>query len=413
VDLRARCACVCRGWRATLSERSLWTRLDVSHTSGVSIAVTDELLRGAAARAGGGLQVLDVSRCAAVSQATLLAVVTANAGALHEVRVCHGACVSINLGFNLRAANLLSVGYTETLLRSAPQLRVLDAGVSCGSVADARRALCAEGLLAPLRIHGLRVGAAGAVAEADFLELASDIVSHAWLQQLCLVRALPTPAALEAMVDAALTRRLAALQFACCRLTAASAPALARLLSGRGITELLVWGGGAALLDAHAAALLADALRANATLTSLQLAEVQLWNDMAAANTLLGALTAHPSLRTLSLFDNGVQEADCPAVGTALGALLAANSPALTELDVEMCWLRDAGMAPLFEALPANTHLRTLNCLGNGITDALARVVLLPAVRANASLRVLRMGRTWPGAREAEDVVNVRAAARY
>jgi hypothetical protein len=62
VDERARCACVCRGWRAAVSERCLWTRLDVSRTSGVAAArVTDAFLRGAAAHAGGALEALDVS----------------------------------------------------------------------------------------------------------------------------------------------------------------------------------------------------------------------------------------------------------------------------------------------------------------------------------------------------------------
>ncbi len=97
-------------------------------------------------------------------------------------------------------------------------------------------------------------------------------------------------------------------------------------------------------------------------------------------------------------------------VGAALGALLAANAPALTVLHVGYCILTDAGMAPLLEALPRNTHLRELNIAGNYISEAFARDVLLPAVRANASLRVLRTSRIMQGEREAEDVVKGRAA---
>jgi hypothetical protein len=92
VDLRARCACVCRGWRGALSERALWTRLDVSRTSGVTAHVTGALLRGAAARAGGALHTLDVSGSRAISQAVLLAVATANAAMLRQLRVCNGVC---------------------------------------------------------------------------------------------------------------------------------------------------------------------------------------------------------------------------------------------------------------------------------------------------------------------------------
>jgi hypothetical protein len=104
--------------------------------------------------------------------------------------------------------------------------------------------------------------------------------------------------------------------------------------------------------------------------------------------------------------------------GAALGALLAANAPALRELDVSCCHLGDAGMGPLLQALPRNTHLRELTCGSNDMSDAFARDVLLPAVRANGSLRTLVMHVIFEpqldAAREAEDVVNARrdAAAR-
>ncbi len=175
----------------------------MSHTSGVTVAVTDALLRSAAARAGGGLQTLDGSGSRAVSRAALLAVATANAATLRVLRVCNGVC-----NFDPHPS-LLSLGHVEALLRAVPLLRVLDADLCDASVAEARRALCAEGLLAqPLRAHGLRVLGA---AEADTLALAADVASHAWLQELCVVGA-QTPAALDALLDAALARRLTSLQ---------------------------------------------------------------------------------------------------------------------------------------------------------------------------------------------------------
>jgi hypothetical protein len=64
VDSRLRCLEVCRGWRAVFSERSLWTRLDLTAASGVTVPHDDRplsaLLRCAAARAGGGLCSLHV-----------------------------------------------------------------------------------------------------------------------------------------------------------------------------------------------------------------------------------------------------------------------------------------------------------------------------------------------------------------
>jgi hypothetical protein len=419
VDLRARCACVCRGWRDALAVRSLWTRLDVSRTSGVTARVTDAFLRGAAARAGGELESLDASGSRANSRAALLEVTTANAAALRLLRVCNGVCNG-NLGEPTPDPNLLSLDAAKALLRAAPALRVLDADLNCISVVEARTALRAvKRLLTPLRVHGLRVYAAG-VSEAEGLALEADVAAHAWLQELYVthVRTLPAVVAVvDALVDAALARRLTAVQFVHCSLCAAAAPALARLLGSSALTELLVWGAGRAddpLVDAHAAAALANALRANATLTSLQLGAADMWRDAAAANTLLGALTAHPSLRTLSLRDNStvhLDEADHAAVSTSLASLLAANSPALTALDLNRCNLGDAGMAPLLDALRVNTHLRSLTCNDSRITAEFAADVLLPAVRANVSLRVLdvsnRMG-THASERQAEVLVSRR-----
>jgi hypothetical protein len=413
VDERARCACVCRSWRAAVSERCLWTRLDVSRTSGFAAArVTDAFLRGAVARAAGELQSLDVSGALRVSREALLAVATANAGTLRELRACHGVC----LGADLAVPNPLSLPNAETLLRAAPQVRVLEADVICGNVADARRALRAdEGLLAPLRVHGLRL-LCGDAAEADMVALAADMAAHAWLQELCLLGVLPAPAVLDAAVSALLScRPCARVQFMVCNFNPASAPALARLLAGSAVTNLSVvgeGGGGVALLDVPSAMLLAGALRANTTLTSLQVAAVNMWQDAEAAATLLGALTAHASLRTLILSHNIAREdAQRAAACATLGALLAANAPALTDLNVRLCNLSGAGIAPLCAALPANTHLRTLNCEGNILTPQFAADVLLPAVRANASLRALITGRQWPAEREAEAVVARRAAA--
>jgi hypothetical protein len=103
-----------------------------------------------------------------------------------------------------------------------------------------------------------------------------------------------------------------------------------------------------------------------------------------------------------------LQRAGRAGVGTALGVLLAADAPALTELDVRRCNLGDAGLGPLLEALPANTHLRTLKCTGNNTTGAFAADVLLPAVCANTSLRALDAGWQFFGDLEAEGIVYAR-----
>jgi hypothetical protein len=81
-----------------------------------------------------------------------------------------------------------------------------------------------------------------------------------------------------------------------------------------------------------------------------------------------------------------------PALGAALGALVAANAAALHELNLSYLAFFDAGLlalGPLLDALPLNTHLRTLNLDCIRCTHDFARDRLLPSVRANMSLRRL------------------------
>jgi hypothetical protein len=99
-------------------------------------------------------------------------------------------------------------------------------------------------------------------------------------------------------------------------------------------------------------------------------------------------------------------------VGPALGALVAANTPSLQLLFVTFCHLGDAGMRPLLEALPHNTHLECLVCDGNGMSAAFARDLLLPAVRANTSLVVFNAGNDHDAAVEAKALVDARVLAR-
>jgi hypothetical protein len=398
VECRLRCSEVCRGWRSVLLERSLWTRLDLTEASGVRVrvgrhgeaAAFDGLLGCAAARAGGGLQALRVQKHAALEQ-PLLAVVAANAGALREL------CLSDDVNH---------VGFTpaeiQALCVAAPQLRVFTTDVCCGptNANDARRMLRNEAPFEVLRVQRLRAFLPE-LDEAGVVAFAASVAAHASLEGLILYRAsLTTPAALDAVIDAALAHRLHSVELCDCGLTPVSAPALARLLGSGALTTLEC--SNATMLDMPAARVLAAALRANATLTSLELNHAGVWRDPAAAAELLGALMGHTSVQVLSLRENYMAAADQAAVGTALGALIAANAPALTELDVAECGLGDDGLRALFEALPANSHLRTLNCRFNDMDAAFARDVALPAVRANASLREVKLD--WGTSDAGEDI---------
>jgi hypothetical protein len=222
------------------------------------------------------------------------------------------------------------------------------------------------------------------------VSFAEHAAAHASLSGLQVTDApLNDPAALDAAIDMALQHRLTYLELNQCALSPASAPALARLVRGSALSTLVLEGSELThLLDEPAAVLLGNALCANTTLTSVSVAFTGLFNDAAAVTALLGALTAHPSLQTLDLcFNHNPLAVHAPAAlaaaDAALGALVAANAPALRELDLNFCDLTDAGLGLLVDALPSNTHLRVLDCGNNGVSEAFMRERLLPAVRAN------------------------------
>jgi hypothetical protein len=379
VDTRLRCCEVSAGWCDFLAtERSLWTALDLTRSSGVTHAATDALLRAAAKKAGGALETLDVSDCygTRLSYDALLAVVSANADSLLELRLP------------------TTFGKTEALLRAAPRLRELVDDVTC-DVSDATRMLCNEGVFQPLRVRRLHVETR--TADAALHAFPAALAAHAWpLPSLRLFRAeLSPPALLDALVDAALKNRLAGVSFVHCGLSPeTSVPSLTRLLGGGALTSLEIYNRVGAphwLPDAHAAALLGGALLSSGVLQHLTL-DVDWWRDGFVAMALLTSLVAHPSLRELDLSANAVAPEHAASAGTALFALVAANAPALRELELSDCNLGDAGLRQLFDALPRNTHLRKLTCGGNGMSEAFARVVVLPAVRANTSLTALWTG---------------------
>jgi hypothetical protein len=411
-DSRLRCAAVCRAWRAALNDRRLWLRLDLSPASGVArAAATEGLLRAAAARAAGQLETLDVSGCVALSRAALLEVVRANSASLRELHL-RGGC---------EKREFWLAAQVKALLRAAPHLRACNAAVGTGDLAVARAMMRAEPPFRALRLHRLCVFSR-AGTEAAVLELAADLLHCVFLRELDFYSAaLDGPAAFDALVDAALACGLHTLRLYGCYLSTASAPALARLLVGGALAELEIRGlGGDRLLDVPAAAVLGSALRACSTLTALTLRTVRLWRDFGAATTLLGALTGHASLQTLDLSHNQMKDdAAVPAAASAaLGALAGANAPALTELDVSWCYLGDAGLGPLLDALAHNTHLTKLDFSYNDLMDAFVCDALLPAVRANSSLRqlicasVLELPSTaaYHASIEAETLVAQRAA---
>jgi hypothetical protein len=394
-DARLRACEVCRGWRDALAERSAWARLDVSDGAGLAQPATLALFRAAAARAGGRLAALDVSGCTSITHEPLLAVVTANSGALTELRV---ACCIYD--------NTPTIAELEDLCRAAPRLATLHADAYCFNAAEAARLLRGDAPFAAVRPCHLMVDFHNPNGVASALALAADLAAHAAPSLTALtLDGLDTTevfdACVDAFVDIALARRLEGLSFASCPLTAACVPAVCRLLTadggGAGALRTLKLYASAApgnlLLDLASAAALAAALRTHSTLTSLSLSGAALWTHPAAAASLFGALTGHASLRELNISGTNAHAAydvrDATVVGALLAALVAANAPALTALDASNMLATDDVMRPFVDALPLNTHLRTLSIGSTDMSDVCLRDNLLPAFRANTGLRTL------------------------
>jgi hypothetical protein len=398
-----RCAEVCAGWRDTLTDASLWTRLDLTRADDAEVSVA--LLLAAAARARGGLQALRVPLGALRISARFRGRPCFQAALTHVLaqnRALHELCITTPAG----EPPLTMRCEVEALLDAAPHLRVLEADVNCERTAHPLPLLLAEPPFERLRMRALIVnGCANADSAAA---LAAAVAGHAChLTRLELKHVpLDKPAALDALVDAALARRLTSLTLCGCALSPASAPALARLLRSDALTALAIDGAMSdgpvdvvatqLLLDVPAASLLASALRESGSLTQLSLTSVGLFSDVAAATELLNALSEHTGLRTLNLSNNDAPRyCDQEAAGAALSALLWADSPALEALDIRDCGLSNKAGAPIVEALQHSTQLRTLRASSKFFTADFVRKLLLPAVRANTSLRTLDLCSVW------------------
>jgi hypothetical protein len=348
-----------------------------------------------------------------VTRAVLLPLLTANASSLRELHL-----------HRVRAQRIVLPDDTdcpvvEEVVATAPLLQVLTAeDVSCMWDA-APRMLRAAPPFAPLQMRGnflVYSNDVGLLGGLEHVGPIADALADAALQPALShlrvqVADTTQPAVMGALADAAVARQLHELSLKFC--TQPAAALLARLLAQGSLTALEIGppGGDAltSMFEAAGAALVAGALRVNATLTKLVLFEAGLCEDMHVAESLLGALVGHPSLRELRVTCEPA--VDSSAFGAALAALIAADAPALHVL---VCSdnhaFGDVGLAPIVEALARNRHLRELHCGHSCMSETFARERLLPAVRANTSLRMLTCAdrTSGPAAVEAEELVRRR-----
>ena len=382
VESRAVAGCVCHSWRDAASDRSLWKRLDLVSYNDASVR---RALGSAAARAGGELEILKLRYFGVVPNPTLSDVLRANRGALREVHV--GNFSSAVLGTRTDEQDLL------WLLRELPSLCGLHIAASC-KYSDHGAMLLDEPPYGPLRLHGLRIYSDDSLGDpADLITLLAAY-PHECLKALSLSGvSLSLPAVAEAMFDAALAFRMTSLDINDCQLCPAAVPALARLVSGNALKSLHIQTrgpreGDTPLFDAPSSVVLAAALHANTSLTFLSLGCVNLGDDIAPFNAILTSLVGHPSLAVLYLYY--MWGAHVASIGPALGALLAADAPALRELSVTGMLLGDDGAEPVVHGLAQNTHLRLLNVASSwGLGASFSLQQLLPVARAHPTLRLL------------------------
>ena len=311
-DARARCGSVCRAWADALLRGAdawrCWTRVDLSVESGVTCAVGDEALEGAAALARGRLQELDVrnkeNRVNFVTVGALRRVMRDNSAHLRQLTV--GAVVD---------REVLQPAHLRQLLDAAgPALQELvPRTVHCGGFFDAPE----DDLLPLLRgappFGRVRVDTLCVQLHLDADDLAQLAAAVATAQQTHTLRLSGLrsvePAALDALVDALLapTCRVEALSLEQCDgVPPTCLPAVARLLAGGGALSAVHLRGlyflfiGASDADTEACC---AALR-RSTLTSVHLQDVGLarqQRDALYAACSAAAAAAAPRLRHVDI----------------------------------------------------------------------------------------------------------------
>ena len=369
VDSRGRACAVCRAWRDVLADAALWEVLDLTRAGGVPPRlVTANLAHGAAARAAGQLRFLNLG---GINNLSVLEnhLVDANGASLRELH-CHGLP--------------LSVAAVRALLADAPHLELLHAAVECDA-SDAGALLRNEPPYGPMRAHQVEIRC-GDAHTGVLLEVAAAVAahSHIWGLEVNIGHMVDDPAVLDAFMDAARRGRIPSCCLEISRFRPGNDRALARLLQSDTLTSLHVgldWDeeDGEAGIE-----LLAAALHGAVYLEHFSL-NAHLW-DYDNYGVMMTAIDrALPALKVLRLSFNSATYLDKGAIGRALGALLVSDRPCLHTLEVEYCDLNDEGVVYLLAGLAANTHLGTLRCMGNNLSEAFEREMLTPVLEALAA----------------------------
>ena len=370
LDTRLRSREVSPVWCALLEDVSLWQRLDFSKVAArrLSVAPTLGLVRAAIARAKGTLHTLNLVILTKVSLAALVELVAENGKSLRTLTTPE----ALDLG----AENVAR-------LRLAAPLCELNCRVKCEG-AEVVALLGCE-LVCPfyLQVHDLDT-------QQQQTDFATALASRTGVMELWLVGGnLVGGATLEGLARATVAAGVERIAFIYCRLTPMALPALTLLLRPSVLRSSSIYNADAPLFTGPDLPAFCHALRSYSSLRHIKLCNCDLWTDSADAGMVLAALAARTTPFNLGLDGNrvGKTQEEQFAAGTQLAQLITADR--LVSLELIGCNLGEAGLAPIFEALSVATRLESLKFSGDLVSREFARDVVLPAVRANISLRRL------------------------
>jgi hypothetical protein len=396
-DTRLRCREVCTLWRRLLDSPAAWAELDFSEATH---ALDEALLMAAAVRAAGGLRSLVIGQSvttlwdeacfpeAEVGPA-LLQVLRDNAASLRRFNALGKSGAAPDPDFEPLLCTQLAA-----ILDAAPALETLEAHATSFD-ADSLTAVLQRPGVAILRLY-LQHDAED-LDERRVRELAAAIACQQRMLQRCELLYVPLDDAPTALVDAFLACPLLTdLDLRCTTVTPDALAALARLLAADRLSRFSFTEctPSADLWESREAPMaFAASLRAARRLTDLSLDGIWLLETRGAVGAeaaILASLVGHPSLASLNVGTSSTRASatSAPAMlGAWLGAVVAANAPALARFSFAIAPVSDADALPFFVCLPFNTHLRWIVIFSHNLSLDFMRDVALPAIRTNTSLR--------------------------
>ena len=444
IPSRLRCREVSRSWRAFLEDRGMWASIDIGSLKDASPA----LLAAAVARSGGRVRELRVSMSGwraghgPMPYDVILEAVRENGATLTELSV---GSVNHSLGFPFSSGYLTKKCIIDLHL-AAPHLHSFECLLLSG-FEDVAEVLSTTDELGQqlIQLHGLHVQTLDFEPEsAEHTQMMLEEITttlmrdHHSLKELLWgsstslnVRSPDEPTrGLDCVVDAAIACKVSRFHLDVRDMTPAHLFALKRLLIEGSLTHIKLEGVGMLFCGVGALSQFCSALRGS-KIEELHLRgediheNNDLWSglwELEGLGQVFASLKGHRTLRVLNL-DGNLRPLSLEARVAAcemLGSLVDENGT-LCELFLSRCGFGET-VRPLFDAVARSRTLRKLDLAYDYypynnwegpqqmvISPSFARNIILPAVRANASLRELtfyneKSGTLIPGRDDVEGV---------